>query len=414
MFFLLFAAEAARSCKIILDTVESALPEGLNKNFTSDRKLHETVAKAVELIPDLWKLAGALQEALSSYRRALLYKWSLDAETRAKVEKEFAVFLLYGGSEAGPPELRSQMDGSFMPRNNLEEAILLLLILLRRAVQGTVHWDPSVLDHLSFALAVSGELASLTRQVETILPSTMERRERFFILALCYHAEGKDSVALNLLKNVLNDRRERKSRAMTELLLASKICGENAILVDKGIAYARKALSEKKQCRKTRSVSNCLLGVSLSAKSRSVVSDPERVLLREEAILSLEEASEGSAYVVFHLCLEHAEHRRLDRAVHYAKRLVRLEAGSSVRGYALLARVLSAQKQFADAEAVIDVAIEQTGKWEHGELLRTKAKLQIEQDRLRSGVETYTRLLAVLQVRAKSVGAEKRLMKVIA
>ncbi|KAM6565416.1 hypothetical protein CsatA_024544 [Cannabis sativa] len=98
-------------------------------------------------------------------------------------------------------------------------------------------------------------------------------------------------------------------------------------------------------------------------------------------------------------------------ALYYAKQLLKLEAGSNVKGYSLLARVLSAQKRFGDAETVINAAIEQTGKWDHGELLRTKAKLQIEQDQLKNAIETYTHLLALLQVRSKSASAEKRILK---
>ncbi|KAM6565651.1 hypothetical protein CsatA_024779 [Cannabis sativa] len=121
--------------------------------------------------------------------------------------------------------------------------------------------------------------------------------------------------------------------------------------------------------------------------------------------------SENNPYVVFHLCIENAEQRKLDSALYYAKQLLKLEAGSNVKGYSLLARILSAQKRYGDAETVINAAIEQTGKWDHGELLRTKAKLQIEQDQLKNAIETYTHLLALLQVRSKSASVEKRILK---
>ncbi|GJT93952.1 hypothetical protein Tco_1082797 [Tanacetum coccineum] len=110
--------EAAKSCKIILDIIESSLPEGLPENF-------------VELLPELWKLAGSSQEAVLSFRRALLHHQSLNPETKTKIQKDFAFFFLYnGGEEAVPPNLRSQMDSSFVPRNNIEEVILLLMTSL--------------------------------------------------------------------------------------------------------------------------------------------------------------------------------------------------------------------------------------------------------------------------------------------
>ncbi|RVW77261.1 Protein NPGR2 [Vitis vinifera] len=368
--------EAAQSCKVILDTVESALPEGLPENFAADCKLLETLNKAVELLPELWKLAGSPQEAILSYRQALLHNWNLDMETATKIEKEFAIFLLYSGSDASPPNLRSQMEGSFVPRNNIEEAILLLMILLRK---------------------------TLAHQVELLLPGIMERKERFSTLALCYHGEGEDMVALNLLRNLLNNR--DNPDCILELLLASKICGENVDCTDEGTDYAHKALSKLQgRCKQMASVANCLLGVSLSAKSRSSPSDYDRILRQYEALEALETAErtmiDRDPNVVFHLSLENAEQRKLDAALHYARQLLKIEAGSSVKGWILLARILSAQKQFEDAECVINAAMDQTGKWDQGELLRTKAKLQIAQGRLKNAIETYTHLLAVLQNRA--------------
>ncbi|XWS08753.1 hypothetical protein CRYUN_Cryun40dG0028300 [Craigia yunnanensis] len=370
--------EAAQSCKVILETVESALPEGLPDNFSTDCKLQEILNKAVELLPELWKLAGDPQEAILSYRQALLYYWNLDTGTKAKLEKEFAVLLLYSGSEASPPNLRSQMEGSFVPRNNIEEAILLLLILLRKFVLKKIGWDPSILDHLTFALSVSGELRAISHQ------------------------------------NLLNSR--DKPDCILELLLASKICGENMSSIEEGINWARKALAGLNgRCGQMVSKANCLLGVLLSAQSRLLSSDSERILKQSETIEVLETAErmmrERDPYIVFHLCLENAEQRKLDAALYYAKQLLKFEAGSSVKGYFLLARILSAQKRFVDAETVINAALDQTGKWDQGELLRTKAKLQIAQGQLKNAVETYTHLLAVLQVQYKSSGSGKKLLK---
>ncbi|KAJ7954676.1 tetratricopeptide repeat protein 7A-like [Quillaja saponaria] len=406
--------EAAHSCKTIVDTVESALPEGLPENFASDCKLQETVTTAVELLPELWKHAGSSQEAILSYRKALLYRWNLDMETTAKIEKEFAVFLLYSGCEAIPHALRSQLAGSFVPRNNIEEAVLLLLILMRKFILRRIGWDPSIVDHLSYALTISGEFRILAQQVEELLPGTMERKERYSILALCYNGEHENTFALNLLRNYLNNR--ENSDCIQELLLASKICGEYTICVEEGINYARKAISELHgKCKQMEGIANCLLGVLLSSQSRLSVSDSDRILKQSEALDVLEAADrmvrEKDPYIVFHLCLEHAEQRKLDIALYYAKQLVQLEIGSSVKGYILLARILSAQKRFVDAETVISAALDQTGKWEQGELLRTKAKLQIAQGQLKNAVQTYTHLLAVLQVQTKILGAGKKLLK---
>lgn len=338
-------------------------------------------------------------------------------ETRTQIEKEFAVFLLYSGTDASPPNLRSQMEGSFVPRNNIEEAALLLLIVLRKFVLKKIGWDPSIFYHLSFALTVAGDLTALAHQVEELPPGIIERKETYTILALCYHGEGENMVALNLLRNLMNN--IENNSCIFELLLASKICGENPNpnCLEEGIGYARKVLTKSEaKCDQMASVANCLLGISLSAQSRAITSDSLRTSKQYEALEALETSRktmrEKNSVVLFHLSIENAEQRKLDSALYYAKELLKVEGGASVKGWILLARILSAQKQYVDAEDIINAALDETGKWDQGELMRTKAKLQIAQGHLRNAIETYTHLLAVLQVQSKSFGAQKKFLKV--
>ncbi|KAG4983707.1 hypothetical protein JHK87_028456 [Glycine soja] len=358
--------DAAQSCKTILDTVESALPEGWPENFVSDCKLQETVGNAVELLPELWKLAGSPHDIMSSYRRALLYHWNLDIEATARIQKEFSFFLLYSGCEASPPALRSQLDGSFVPRNNIEEAVLLLLILLRKSILGYIAWDPSLLDHLSFALSVSGEFKTLAQQIEELLPESMERKERYYTLALCYCGEGEHITALDLLRNSLNHR--ENSNCIKELLLASKICADNKVCVEEGIKYSCKAISQfNGKCMQMVAIANCLLGVLLSSKSRSAASESEKVFMQSEALSALKAAEgmmrESDPYIVLHLCLEYADQRKLSIALDHAKKLIKLEDGSSNKGnrdrrlemeiWLDLANVYTALSQWQDAEVCL-------------------------------------------------------------
>lgn len=397
--------EAAQSCSTVLDIVESALPEGPPGSFGTDCKLQETLCKAVKFLPELWIMAGFYQEAILSYRRSLVKKWNLDAETIAKIQKEFAVFLLYSGCDATPPNLRSQMDGSFTPRNNVEEAILLLMILLRKFALKRVKWDPSIIDHLTFALSVSGQLQALANQVEELLPGVMERKERYYTLALCYLGDGNGLTALNLLKKIL--RLNEDPKCVKALLLAAKICGEISAYAEEGISFSQKALANLHgNCDQMECVANCLLGISLSAQSKISASDSEKDSKRREALEVLEKADEKmqgkDSKIIYYLCLENAEQRKLESALQYAKKLMKIEAQSNVKGWILLVRILSAQKKFIDAETIVNAALDQTGKWNQGELLRTKAKIQIAQGKLKNAIETYKDLIAIIQLRTKS------------
>ncbi|KAJ6339100.1 hypothetical protein OIU76_008539 [Salix suchowensis] len=408
--------EAAQSCKVIVDIVESSFSEGLPENFAADFKLQETLNKAVELLPELWKLADSPREAIMSYRRALLNQWNLDVETTARIQKGFAILLLYSGGEASPPNLRSQMDSSFVPKNNIEEAILLLMILLRKIILKRIERDPSILDHLSFALSVSGGLKALANQVEELLPGIIDRNERYHILSLCYYGAGEELIALDLLRKLLHVNED--PNCVPALLMASKICGKTPKLAEEGINYARRALqSLENNCNQLESVAYCLLGVSLSAHSQVAVADSVRATMQFEALEALESAGRMTkmrdSNILYHLSLENAEQRKLDVALYYAKHLLKLESGSNIRGWLLLARILSAQRQCKDAETIINAALDQTGKWDQGELLRTKAKLQIAQGQLESGIASYIQLLAVLRIQSKSLGLGTKLYKIL-
>ncbi|KAI3806088.1 hypothetical protein L1987_21980 [Smallanthus sonchifolius] len=408
--------EAAQSCKIILDIVESSLPEGLPENFGADCKLQETLSNSVELLPELWQLAESPHDAILSFRWALLRNWNLNEETTAKIEKDFAVFLLYSGSkEAAPPNLRSQMDTSFVPRNNIEEAILLLMILLRKVNLKKIEWDPSVVDHLCYALSVCNGLGPLSKQVEELLPSVIDKKERYLLLSLCYYGQGDGLSALNLLKNI---HKYEDPDCVSALLLESKICGENPDFVEEGVILAKRAVYVlENKCDEMAGVANSLLGISLSGQTKLGLTDSERVKLQAEAIQSLETASRltrmKDSRIVYDLCLEYADQRKLDSALSQAKYLIKLESGSCIRSWLLLARILSGQQRFLDGETIINAALEQTGKWDKGELLRTKAKLQIAQGQIKTAIETYTQLLAVLQVQNKSFPSQKKNLEVV-
>lgn len=296
----------------------------------------------------------------------------------------------------------------------MEEAILLLLILLGKFLRGKIDWHPSVMDHLSFALAISGDLGTLALQFEELPAHVMDRKEKLSTLALSYHGAGENRVALNLLKNFLDDRENRNSTH--ELLLASKISAEDSNNTEEGINSAKKAIERLEgQCERLKSNANCFLGILSSTKSKSVPSDSKREMMQSEALKFLETAEEltkgTDPDVIYHLSLENAEQRKLETALCYAKRLLKLESGSNTRGWVLLARILSAEKRYIDAETIVNAALEQTGKWEHAEILRTKAKLQLAQGQTKNAIETYTHILAVIQARKKSFGIGKKLLE---
>jgi len=182
------------------------------------------------------------------------------------------------------------------------------------------------------------------------------------------------------------------------------------------VEYARRAVENAKgEFEHLKGIAYRLLGLSLEKKTKASSSESERTCLQSEALKSLEEAiiwEKQNPDWIFELGLEYAENRNLNLALCYVKEYLDLTAGSLLKGWRLLALILSAQKRYSEAETVLDAALDETGKWEQGVLLRTKAKLQIAQSLPMNAIETYRLLLALVQAQRKSFGAGKPTPKV--
>lgn len=392
----------------MLNAVEMIFYQGIS-DAQVDNRLQDTVSQAVELLPELWMQAGCYDEAISAYRRSLLSHWNLDNDCCTRIQKSFAVFLLYSGVEAGPPSLGVQIDSSYVPKNNLEEAILLLMILMRKVYLGKAQWDPSVMDHLTFALSLCNQTFVLAKQFEEIMPGLCPRVDRWNSLALCYSGAGQNKAALNLLRKSLH--KHELPNDLMALLLAAKICSEDCNIAAEGVEYARRAISNAKGLNEhLKGVALRMLGLCLGKQAKGASSDFERSRLQSEALRSLDEAislEPNNSDLVFDLGVQYAEHRNLNAALRFAKQFIDDTGGSLIKGWRFLALVLSAQQRFSEAEVVTDAALDETAKWDQGPLLRLKAKLKISQSLPMDAIETYRYLLALVQAQKKSFGPFK-------
>ncbi|CAI8608844.1 unnamed protein product [Vicia faba] len=400
--------EAADECKEVLDAVEKIFGQGI-PDTQVDNRLQEIVSCAVELLPELWKQAGCYHDAITAYRHALLSQWNLDNDCCARIQKAFAVFLLYGGVEASPPSFSIQIEGSYVPKNNLEEAILLIMILLRKFSLGKIKWDPSIMEHLTFALSACGETSILAKQFEDLIPGVYHRIDRWNSLALCFSADGQNKSALNLLRKSLH--KHERPNDVIALLLAARICSEDPHLAAEGAGYAQRVINKARGLNEhLKGVGLRMLGLCLGKQAKVASSDFERSMLQSKALQSLEEAlrlEQNNFDLIFELAIQYAVHRNLSVALRYAKQFFDKTGGSKLKGWRFLSLVLSAQKRFPEAEMVTDAAIEETSKWEQGPLFRIKAKLKIAELRPMDAIEIYRYLLALVQAQKKSTGAQK-------
>ncbi|TVU25659.1 hypothetical protein EJB05_28163 [Eragrostis curvula] len=393
--------EAAHQCKSVLESVESMFQNGTPD---IEQKLQDTVSKSVELLPEAWKQAGSYDEALASYRRALLSQWNLDDECCTRIQKRFSVFLLYSCVDWSPPSLASQAEGSFVPKNSVEEAILLLMILLKKWYQGKTHWDPSVMEHLTYALSLCGESLVLAKNLEEVLPGIYPRTERWCTLALCYYAAGQKDTSLNFVRKSLN--KLENPNDILALLLAAKICSKKSHLASEGVEYAKRVVANAESSNAhLKSVGFHLLGSCLGKKSKTVSSDYQRSLLQTETMKSLTESITLNRYnadLIFDMGIEYAEQRNMNAALRCAKEFIEATGGSVSKGWRLLALILSAQRRYSEAEVATDAALDETSKWDQGSLLKIKAKLKVAQSSPMEAVEAYRALLALVQAQKNS------------
>ncbi|KAL6550174.1 Protein npg1 [Orobanche minor] len=396
-------AEAAEECRSVLDAVEKIFSDGI-PDVLVENKLQETVSHAVELLPGLLKQAGCYSEAMSAYRRAILSQWNLDNDCCARIQKAFAVFLLYSGVEVGPPTLAAQVDGSYVPKSNLEEAILLLMILMRKFYLGKTTWDPSVLEHLTYALSLCSQTSVLAKQLEEVMPGEIHRIDTWKTMALSLSGAGQNNSALDLLRKSLNKHEDPND--IMSLLLAASICSENVLFAAEGVKYAQNAIANAHgPDAHLKGAGLRMLGLCLGKQAKMSSSDFERSRLQSEALKSLDSAlalEPENSDLIYELGIQYAEHRNLEAALRYAKQYLDATGGSMIKGWRLLALVLSAQQRFSEAEVVTDAALDDTSKWDQVPLLRMKAKLKVSQSLHKDAIETYRCLLALVQAQRKS------------
>jgi tetratricopeptide (TPR) repeat protein len=246
----------------------------------------------------------------------------------------------------------------------------------------------------------------LAKELEEIMPGVFHRVDRWNTLALCYSAVGQNKAALNLLRKSLH--KHEQPDDLIALLLAAKICSEDCHLAAEGVGYAQRAITNAQgRNEHLKGVAIRMLGLCSGKQATTSPSDFERSRLQSEALKLLDAAislEKNNPDLLFELGMLYAEQRNLNTALRYAKRFIDATGGSLLKGWRLLAQILSAQQRFSEAEVVIDAALDETAKWEQGPLLRLKAKLKTSQSLPMDAIETYRYLLALVQAQRKSFG----------
>ncbi|KAJ4767403.1 Tetratricopeptide repeat protein [Rhynchospora pubera] len=377
--------DAALECNNLIEIVESVWPHGVPEGVADESKLLDLVHKALVCLPKLWIQIGCLDEAVSAYRHTLVKSWNLTPTTCASLQKEFAVTLVYSSTSTGT--------------NNVEEAILLLLSLMQKMISKEIKFDPDIINHLEFTLSLTGQFQLLASQIESLLPGTYSREERWYLLALCYHATGLNEDALNIIRRSTRVL-ERKNKAHVQsLLLGAKLCSKNHVCASEGMEFTTRALEfmrGEKRYNHAIGIAYHFLGCCIGNCSR-FLSDPEKSKFQHSALKVLFRALEFERHnpeILCSLVCENLMQRKPKVAVQFGKKYLDMVQGCSADGWRLLVLAVSSQQLRKEAEEMVDFIIDETDGKEKLEFLRLKALLQIFNGELSVAIDTYSLLLA--------------------
>ncbi|GBG79903.1 hypothetical protein CBR_g30168 [Chara braunii] len=396
--------DAAELCKQVIQAVEEVFPNGFFAPPVSDWVIDEFIELAMEacvLLPRLHTKAGELRRAINAYRHALVSPISVKPLLRLAVKKELALELLYGGCEAPPlvsnPDLLDDRSRSqFVPANNIEEGVLLLMLAQQEA------WDPAAMEHLCFGLSTSEQFGLLAELYEQTMPGNYSRPERWYSLALSHLGEGNYDLVMNLVSKALRE----SPNDVPILLLAGKLCSRNAELATEGLPWAERAVEQAiGSYEGLKGKAYHVLGVVLGVSARAALSDTERQDLQGRSLRALSEAvayEPSDVDMMYDLALQYAEVRRIVPAMQFVRDSLEWSGGTHVKSWRLLALLLSAQQRWEDAIEACNAGMEAvTCKSEEGLLLRTLGKIQVAALQYKSALGTYKRLLSLMEIRAK-------------
>lgn len=345
---------------------------------------------ALQRAPLLYIQSGKLASGVARYRNMLCAVESNGTHgLRLTLTRQLAEVLLrgYTGIKYTPPGSSAKKANTnsawkpriytglnlFIPRNECEEVILLLLISEAMAVRDTVlSQSPEfkearsralsnaifVYDLLTVALVRWGQVALLHESLERAMKFSYEESHIWLQQALCLEAMGQHIRAIAVLKQVS----QMLPNKVVPCLVAARICYQHLNQVQQGLEWSTNALNRQISHPHNNLLSRCHLYIGIGAHYGSVFSHmkQEKQRLNTLAVESLQKAQQNDPndhLVEYYLALNYASHAQVTEAMSHAKAALKLcpEHASSLH---LMVLLLTAQKQLSDAHALLETALQ--------------------------------------------------------
>ncbi|KAM7354220.1 tetratricopeptide repeat domain 7 isoform 2-T2 [Cochliomyia hominivorax] len=393
-----------------------------------NRRMGAILETALQRAPIVLIKAGKLQEAVDRYRIMLnAIETKTTQSLRLTLARQLAEVLLRGvsGTIYTPPFQRRQGASStggssakklwkprkyaarnqFVPRNQQEETLLLLLIAEALAVRDTVlSQSPefrvarthamgnatAVYDLLTLATVRWGLIQLLNESFEKALKFSFGEQHVWRQYGISLMAAGKHMHALRVLQEAMNLNRNDH----LPCLLAAKLCYESLGLIKEGLDFSHKALErETKGPRPSRS--QLYVGIGYQQLAIQSMLKVEREKYNKLALEALEKAVQidGNDHLCeYYLSLQYALLNNIPEALTHIRfaLALRTEHAPSLHLFALL---LTASRRPREALAVAEDALEEFP--DNLNLLHVKAHLQLHLQDAEIALVTVQRMLGI-------------------
>ncbi|XP_055395989.1 tetratricopeptide repeat protein 7A isoform X2 [Bubalus kerabau] len=278
-------------------------------------------------------------------------------------------------------------DNLYCPKDNIEEALLLLLIsesmatrdvVLSRAPEQeedravSLQNAAAIYDLLSITLGRRGQYVMLSECLERAMKFAFGEFHLWYQVALSMVACGKSSYAVSLLRECV----KLRPSDPTVPLMAAKVCIGSLHWLEEAERFAMMVIHLGEEAGEFLSKGYLALGLTYSLQATDATLKSKQDELHRKALQTLERAQQlapGDPQVILYVSLQLALVRQISSAMEQLQEALKV-CKDDANALHLLALLFSAQKHYQHALDVINMAI--TEYPENFNLMFTKVKLE--------------------------------------
>ncbi|RLU17711.1 hypothetical protein DMN91_009948 [Ooceraea biroi] len=365
-----------RSLRIIAESyaIKGLCLERLPPNSKSKYKIaewHEQIIKCYEISGDLTLVYLQEQDKIAIQQQNGIST----INTNSSIAVVSSRRLNYCANLSDSPWKPKKYAGPnmFVPRNEFEETILLLLISEAMAVRDAVlSQSPefkearihafenatAVYDLLTVVVVRWSQVELLHESFERAMKFSHEEAHIWTQYALCLISMGRYMHAYRVLKVVAR----LSPQKVMPCLLAARLCYEQLNMISEGIEWSQKALQrEMASPQGMQSRCHLYIGIGHSMLSTNTIVKQDKVNHTNTALDCFQKAQQcdpNDHLAEYYLAHEYAINRQITDAIVHVKIALNLRA-EHIPSLHLFALLLSAHKQYSEALHVINSVLEQ-------------------------------------------------------